>query len=276
MNKTSNPKLNISKEDLELLNSPLGMKMLLADKKTNIEKALRLVKSEEEFHALQAQIIKLQNWVINKNKKVVIIFEGRDAAGKGGAIRRITEHINPRHFRIVALSKPTVEEQGQWYFQRYVNQLPKPGEMVFFDRSWYNRAVVEPVNGFCTKPQYRSFMAQVNNFENMIMDSGIYLIKFYFSITKEQQAIRFKDIQSDPLKRWKMTDVDRKAQELWDLYTEFKVKMFEHTNQKTSPWVIIEADRKTEARIKALQYIIKTIPYEVPEKNDDEGSSQNA
>lgn len=274
MNKTA--KLNISKEDLELLNSPLGKKMLLADKKTNIEKALRLVKSEEEFHALQAQIIKLQNWVITKNKKVVIIFEGRDAAGKGGAIRRITEHINPRHFRIVALSKPTVEEQGQWYFQRYVNQLPKPGEMVFFDRSWYNRAVVEPVNGFCTKPQYRSFMAQVNNFENMIMDSGIYLIKFYFSITKEQQAIRFKDIQSDPLKRWKMTDVDRKAQELWDLYTEFKVKMFEHTNLKNSPWVIIEADRKTEARIKALQYIIKTIPYEVPEENHDEGSSQNA
>jgi polyphosphate kinase 2 len=276
MNKTAKPKLNISKEDLELLNSPLGKKMLLADKKTNVEKALRLVKSEEEFHALQAQIIKLQNWVITKNKKVVVIFEGRDAAGKGGAIRRITEHINPRHFRIVALSKPTVEEQGQWYFQRYVNQLPKPGEMVFLDRSWYNRAVVEPVNCFCTKAQYRSFMAQVNNFENMIMDSGIYLIKFYFSITKEQQAIRFKDIQTDPLKRWKMTDVDRKAQELWDLYTEFKVKMFEHTNLKTSPWVIIEADRKTEARIRALQYIIKTIPYEVPEENNDEGSSQNA
>jgi polyphosphate kinase 2 (PPK2 family) len=148
--------------------------------------------------------------------------------------------------------------------------------MVFLDRSWYNRAVVEPVNCFCTKAQYRSFMAQVNNFENMIMDSGIYLIKFYFSITKEQQAIRFKDIQTDPLKRWKMTDVDRKAQELWDLYTEFKVKMFEHTNLKTSPWVIIEADRKTEARIRALQYIIKTIPYEVPEENNDEGSSQNA
>lgn len=270
MKKTATPKLDLSDEDLELLNSPLGIKLLLADKKTNVEKALRLVKNEEEFHALQAKIIKLQNWVINKNKKVVIIFEGRDAAGKGGAIRRITEHINPRHFRIVALSKPTVEEQGQWYFQRYVNQLPKPGEMVFFDRSWYNRAVVEPVNGFCTKAQYRSFMGQVNNFESMIMDSGIYLIKFYFSITKEQQAIRFKDIQSSPLKRWKMTDVDRKAQELWDLYTEFKVKMFEHTHLKTSPWVIIEADRKTEARIKALQYIIETIPYEVEEGDDND------
>jgi polyphosphate kinase 2 len=255
--------LELNDEDLEMLNSPLGLKMLLADRKTNTEKALRLLKSEMTFRELQAEIIKLQNWVIEKNKKVVIIFEGRDAAGKGGAIRRVTEHINPRQYRIVALPKPTIEEEGQWYFQRYVNQLPKPGEMVFFDRSWYNRAIVEPVNGFCTKAQYQSFMAQVNSFENMIMDSGIFLIKFYFSISKEEQASRFKQIQSDPLRRWKMTDVDRRAQELWDQYTEFKLKMFEHTNLKASPWVIIEADRKAEARIKALEYIISTIPYAV-------------
>jgi polyphosphate kinase 2 len=262
MAKNSTSKIDISEEELQLLNSPLGLKLLLADKKTNVDKALRLLKSELKFHELQAEIIKLQNWVIEKNRKVVVLFEGRDAAGKGGAIRRITEHINPRQYRIVALPKPTVEEQGQWYFQRYVNHLPKPGEMVFFDRSWYNRAVVEPVNGFCTKEQYRSFMQQVNSFEKMIMESGIYLIKFYFSISKEEQAARFKDIQSDPLKRWKMTDVDRKAQELWDLYTEFKLKMFEHTHLKSSPWIIIEADRKAEARIKALKYIIDTIPYE--------------
>jgi len=267
MKKKVVPTLALSEEDIQLLNSPLGLKMLLADKKTNVEKALRLTKSELKFHALQAEIIKLQNWVIEKNKKVVVLFEGRDAAGKGGAIRRITEHINPRQFRIVALPKPTVEEQGQWYFQRYVNQLPKPGEMVFFDRSWYNRAIVEPVNGFCTKEQYRSFMEQVNSFEGMIMDSGIFLIKLYFSISKEQQALRFKDIQSDPLKRWKMTEVDRKAQQLWDQYTDFKVKMFEHTNTKSSPWVIIEANRKIEARLKALQYIIDTIPYEVSKEN---------
>ena len=260
--KKNNPKKpDLSEEELELLNTPLGLKFLLSEKKTNVPKALRLLKQELKFHELQAEIIKLQHWVIEKNKKVVVLFEGRDAAGKGGAIRRITEHINPRHFRIIALPKPTVEEQGQWYFQRYVNQLPKPGEMVFFDRSWYNRAVVEPVNGFCTKAQYRSFMQQVNSFEHMIMDSGILLIKFYFSINKDQQALRFKDIQSNPLKRWKMTDVDRKAQELWDLYTEFKLKMFEHTNLKRSPWVVIEANRKTEARIEALQYIIDTIPY---------------
>ncbi len=267
MRKTAEKTIKLNEEELQLLNTPFGVKSLLDDKKTNVEKALRLIKSEMEIKALQAEIIKLQNWVIAKNKKVVVIFEGRDAAGKGGAIRRITEHINPRQFRIVALPKPTVEEQGQWYFQRYVNQLPKPGEMVFFDRSWYNRAVVEPVNGFCTKQQYTNFMQQINGFERMIMDSGLYLIKFYFSISKEEQARRFKIIQSDPLRRWKMTDVDRKAQELWDLYTEFKEKMFEHTNLKTSPWIIIDADKKSEARIKALQYIIDTIPYEVMEED---------
>ncbi|QBA63113.1 polyphosphate kinase 2 [Muriicola soli] len=270
MRKGTAGKLHLSEEDLQLLNTPLGLKSLLADKKPNVDKALRLVKSELRFHELQAEVIKLQNWVIEKNKKVVVIFEGRDAAGKGGAIRRITEHINPRHFRIVALPKPTVEEQGQWYFQRYVNQLPKPGEMVFFDRSWYNRAVVEPVNGFCTKSQYQSFMEQVNSFENMIMDSGIYLIKFYFSITKEEQARRFKDIQSSPLKRWKLTPVDRKAQELWDTYTEFKLKMFEHTDLKTSPWIVVEANSKTEARIQVLEYIIDTIPYIQAEKKGEE------
>jgi len=266
MKTTKEKTLTLNEEDMELLNSPLGIKSLLTEKKTNVEKALRLVKNELNFHELQAEIIKLQSWVIAKNKKVVVIFEGRDAAGKGGAIRRITEHINPRQFRIVALPKPTVEEQGQWYFQRYVNQLPKPGEMVFFDRSWYNRAVVEPVNGFCTKQQYRSFMEQVNAFERMIMDSDLYLIKFYFSISKDEQANRFKEIKSNPLKRWKMTDVDRKAQELWDLYTEFKLKMFEKTNLKTSPWVIIEADKKSEARINALKHIIDTIPYELLEE----------
>ncbi|MEY8020194.1 polyphosphate kinase 2 [Muriicola sp. SD30] len=270
MRKGAERKIDLSEEDLQLLNSPMGLQLLLADKKPNFDKALRLVKNELKFHELQAEVIKLQNWVIEKNKKVVVIFEGRDAAGKGGAIRRITEHINPRHFRIVALPKPTIEEQGQWYFQRYVNQLPKPGEMVFFDRSWYNRAVVEPVNGFCTKSQYRSFMDQVNSFEHMIMDSGIHLIKFYFSITKEEQARRFKEIQSSPLKRWKLTPVDRKAQELWDTYTEFKLKMFEHTDLKQSPWIVIEANRKTEARIHALEYIIDTIPYKVPKEGNED------
>lgn len=253
----------LTEEELALLNSPLGLKCLFADKKTNVHKALRMAKYEVEFKNLQAELIKLQNWVIAKKKKIVIIFEGRDAAGKGGAIRRITAHINPRQFRIVALPKPTVEEQGQWYFQRYVNQLPKPGEIVFFDRSWYNRAVVEPVNGFCTKPQYQNFLNQVNSFERMILESETYLIKFYFSITKEEQASRFKEIKSNPLKKWKMTPVDMRAQELWDEYTAFKLKMFDHTNLPHSPWVIIHANKKYEARIEALRHIIDTIPYEV-------------
>ncbi len=254
-------KINLTKEDLEILNSPIGLKYLFMDKKTDVEKVLRMVKYEIQLKELQAKLIKLQNWTIKNGKKIVIIFEGRDAAGKGGAIRRITSHINPRHFRIVALPKPTSEEEGQWYFQRYVNQLPTPGEMVLFDRSWYNRAVVEPVNGFCTENQYTTFMGQVNDFERMILESDTYLIKFYFSITKEEQAARFKDIKSSPLKKWKMTPVDEKAQELWEEYTKYKVKMFEKTNTKLSPWVIIEADRKTEARIKAIQYVLNTIPY---------------
>ena len=253
----------ISEEDMQLLNSPVGLKYLFADKKTNLEKALRLAKYELEFKALQAQLVDLQNWVIRRKKKVVVIFEGRDAAGKGGAIRRITAHINPRQFKIVALPKPSAEEQGQWYFQRYVNQLPKPGEIVFFDRSWYNRAVVEPVNGFCTKPQYQNFMNQVNSFERMILESDTYLIKFYFSISKEEQASRFKEIKANPLKKWKMTPVDMRAQELWDEYTNFKLRMFEHTNLPHCPWVIINADKKYEARIQALRHIIETIPYEI-------------
>jgi len=253
--------LNISKEDIEVLNTPIGMRSLFADKKTDINKALRLARYETELRVLQAELIKLQNWTIEKGRKIIIIFEGRDAAGKGGAIRRITAHINPRYYRIVALPKPTEEEAGQWYFQRYVNQLPKAGEIVFFDRSWYNRAIVEPVNSFCTKRQYETFMGQVNEFERMILESDTYLIKFYFSITKEEQELRFKDIKTSPLKKWKMTAVDKNAQQLWDEYTKYKLKMIKHTNLESSPWIIIEANQKWEARIQAARYILDSIPY---------------
>lgn len=249
-------------DDIDILNSKIGLKHLFADKKLNYEKALRIARYEIKLRELQTELIKLQNWVIKEEKKVVIIFEGRDAAGKGGAIRRITAHINPRHYRKVALPQPTDEEKGQWYFQRYVNQLPKPGEMVFFDRSWYNRAVVEPVNGFCTPEQYERFMGQVNNFERMIVESGTYFIKFYFSISKAEQARRFKDIKNSPLKKWKMTPVDENAQRLWNKYTQYKKMMFNKTDTEQCPWVIIKADKKTIARIEATEYILKTIPYE--------------
>ena len=252
----------ISKEDLEILNSKEGYYALLRNKKLDVANAIAEVKRVTELKRRQEELINLQQWVIDHDKKVVIIFEGRDAAGKGGAIRRVTEYINPRHFRIIALNIPTHDERKQWFFQRYINQLPKPGEIVLFDRSWYNRAVVEPVNGFCTKEEYEIFMSQVNDFEKMLIQSNTYLIKIYFSITKEEQAARFKDIKSNPLKRWKMTPVDEKAQELWDEYTQYKLKMFEHTNTDHAPWKIIDANRKSEARLDAINHILNTIPYE--------------
>lgn len=251
----------LNKEELDLLNSKIGLHALLKNKKVNVDKALKITKSTFELKKKQEELIKLQNWVIKNKKKVVILFEGRDAAGKGGAIRRITEYINPRHFRIVALNIPTEDEKQQWFFQRYINELPKPGEIVFFDRSWYNRAVVEPVNGFCTDKQYKIFMSQVNEFEKMITQSDTYLLKLYFSITKEEQAKRFSEIKENPLKKWKITPVDEKAQALWDDYTKYKKKMFEQTNTEIAPWKIIDANQKSQARHVAIDYILDSVPY---------------
>lgn len=254
-------KVKLTKEDLELLNSKIGLYALLKNKKVDISKVLEQARYTSNLKKKQEELIKLQNWVIKGNKKVVILFEGRDAAGKGGAIRRITEYINPRHFKIVALNVPTSDERKQWFFQRYINQLPKPGEIIFFDRSWYNRAVVEPVNKFCTKREYNIFMSQVNNFEKMLIQSDTYVIKLYFSISKDEQAKRFKEIKSSPLKRWKMTSVDEKAQRLWDEYTSYKKKMFEHTNTEDAPWTIIDANNKSNARLSAITQILDSIPY---------------
>jgi len=255
-------KIKLSQEEVSLLNSKVGLRTLLKSKRINLTKVLYETKNISEIRRSQEELIKLQNWVIENKKKIVVVFEGRDAAGKGGAIRRITEYINPRHFRIVALDKPSSDERQQWFFQRYINQLPKPGEIVFFDRSWYNRAVVEPVNGFCTEEEYQIFMSQVNDFEKMLTQSDTYLIKFYFSITKGEQAIRFRDIKKNPLKRWKITAVDERAQELWDEYTEYKKKMFSETNTAHAPWVIIKANRKLEARLFAINHLLANIPYE--------------
>lgn len=254
--------MQLTDEDLNLLNSPIGLKYLLSQKVIHLEDSLEYLKNEKRLRDLQAELVFLQNWVIEGSHKVIIVFQGRDAAGKGGAIRRLTAHINPRHYRVVALPKPTEEERGQWYFQRYVNRFPKPGEIVFFDRSWYNRAVVEPVNGFCTDEEYHIFMNQVNEFERMLIESGTYLIKFYLSISKEEQARRFADIKASPLKRWKMTPVDERAQELWDQYTFYKERMFEHTNTSLAPWKVIEADKKALARIAITEHILHTIPYQ--------------
>jgi len=244
------------------LNSKSGLLALLSKEPISTERAIRYVDYEKKLEKLQVELIKLQTWAIENDEQIIVIFEGRDAAGKGGAIRRITERINPRHMRIVALDKPTEDEHSQWYFQRYIKQLPIAGEMVFFDRSWYNRAVVEPVNGFCTQDEYKMFMNQVNDFERMITESGIHLVKIYMSISKKEQEKRFKEIKEDPLKQWKMTEVDAMAQELWDDYTTYKDEMFSKTNTEQAPWKVIRANRKTEARINAINYILKKIPYD--------------
>ncbi|TVZ57250.1 polyphosphate kinase 2 [Lutibacter sp. Hel_I_33_5] len=248
--------------DIKKLNSNKGLLALLSKEPLNVERALRYLNYEKKLKKLQVELIKLQTWAIENNERIIILFEGRDAAGKGGAIRRITERINPRHMRIVALPKPSEDQTTQWYFQRYVEQFPKAGEIVFFDRSWYNRAIVEPVNDFCTKEEYEIFMNQVNDFEKMILQSGIFLVKIYMSISKKEQAKRFEDLQNDPLKQWKMTAVDKRAQELWDDYTEYKKAMFSKTNTEISSWKVIRANRKTEARVAAINHVLDKIPYQ--------------
>jgi len=253
---------NFTQKNIDTLVSKKGLLALFNTKPFSLEKVIRYNIYQKELKKLQIELIKMHTWVIENNKRVIVIFEGRDAAGKGGAIRRITERLNPRHFYNVALPKPTEEEQGQWYFQRYITEFPRAGEIVFFDRSWYNRAVVEPVNGFCTDKQYKIFMNQVNEFERMVVESDIQIVKIYMSITKAEQEKRFKDIKTSKLKQWKMSKVDEKAQDLWDDYTKYKNEMFAKTSTQISPWKIIKGNRKTSARINTIKHILDVIPYD--------------
>ena len=232
-----------------------------------LEKILYNLEYENQLYKLQSELVNLQEWVSKNKKRVCIIFEGRDAAGKGGAIRRMTQHLNPRARRVVALAKPTEIEQGQWYFRRYIKEMPNPGELVFFDRSWYNRAVVEPVMGFCTQEQYRKFMIQVPKFEQMLHEDGIILIKFWFSVTKDEQLRRFKSRIASPLKKWKFSSVDEEGQNKWDLYTQYKDQMFAHTHTTSSPWIIIKTNNKKEARLESLRHVLSRFEY------DGKGSS---
>ena len=251
----------LTPKNLKKLNSNRGLKLFLKEKDMTPTKALRILNYEAKLKKLQEELIKLQQWVEDEGEKLVVIFEGRDAAGKGGAIRRITQHLNPREFNVVALPKPTPEEQGQWYFQRYIKNLPRSGLITFFARSWYNRAVVEPVNGFCTDEDYKIFMNQVNNFEQMLIESGVRLVKFYFSISKDEQARRFKDIKASPVKKWKFSPVDQTALERWDDYTDYKKKMFEKTDTKIAPWIVIKANKKMRARVEVVQKLLEIVPY---------------
>lgn len=236
------------------------------DKFTMVKVKKSTIKYEKELRKLQVELLKYQNYVKEKGLKVLIIIEGRDAAGKGGTIKRLTEHLNPRGCRIVALEKPSDVERTQWYFQRYVSHLPAAGEIAIFDRSWYNRAGVEPVMGFCTQEEHSKFLREVSKFEEMLINSGIILFKFYFSVSKEEQKKRFKERQTDPLKQYKMSPVDTKSQELWDQYTVAKYSMLLASNTSFAPWTIIKSDNKKKARINTLKYILNHIDY--PKKID--------
>ncbi|HQU82362.1 MAG TPA: polyphosphate kinase 2 [Pyrinomonadaceae bacterium] len=249
-------------EDLLAVRSQNGFIEKLREKDIDTRKISALLKYEIELENLQIELVKMQRWVQETKRRVAIIFEGRDAAGKGGTIRRFTEHLNPRAMRVVALPKPTEEEVGQWYFQRYVKQLPNRGEIVFFDRSWYNRAVVEPVMGFCTPEQYEQFTRQVPEFEHMLYEDGVTLIKFWFSISKEEQLKRFKSREINPLKQWKLSPIDAKAQEMWDSYTQYKELMFSKTHTSFSPWIIVKANNKRKARLESIRYVLSTLEYE--------------
>ena len=231
-----------------------------------VDKALRTVRYEEDLVNLQVELIKLQNWVHENKKRVLIIFEGRDAAGKGGSIKRFTERLNPRRYRVVALPKPTEVEAGQFYFQRYFAHLPNPGEIVFFDRSWYNRAIVEPVFGFCTEDQYEKFMQEVLEIEHALIDDGIIIIKFWFSISKKEQKKRFKERMNNPLKQWKLSPVDMQAQKMWDKITYYKEEMFSRTHTTFSPWIIVKSNDKKSARLESIRYVLSQIPYEGKEE----------
>lgn len=258
MNET--PKLTI--EDFERVSSNQELLKLIKEKNIPFEKVAKRLFYEEELRKLQIELVKLQQWIAKNNMRVAIIFEGRDAAGKGGNIRRFTEHLNPRAMKVVALTKPTEIERGQWYFRRYIKEMPNTGEIVFFDRSWYNRAVVEPVMGFCTETQYQNFMVQVSEFEHMMYEDGMVLIKFWFSISKEEQLSRFNARIATPLKRWKYSPVDRKGQELWDEYTHYKEQMYSRTHTSYSPWITVKANDKKLARLESIRYVLSQFNYE--------------
>lgn len=217
---------------------------------------------EAQKYKLQIELLKLQRHVKETGQKIVILFEGRDAAGKGGTIKRFMEHLNPRGARVVALEKPTETERGQWYFQRYVQTLPTAGEIVLYDRSWYNRAVVERVMGFCTDDEYHTFMEQVPAFEKQLTQSGITLIKFWFSVSREEQKVRFDRREHDPLKQWKLSPVDKASLNKWDDYTVAKEAMFFGTDTSESPWIVIKSDCKKRARLNAMRYVLNRLDYE--------------
>lgn len=223
---------------------------------------------EKQKYKLQVELLKLQTWVKETGARIIILFEGRDAAGKGGTIRRFMEHLNPRGARVVALEKPTEEEKGQGYFQRYIKHFPSKGEIVLFDRSWYNRAGVEKVMEFCNEEEYLEFMREVPELERNFIRSGIYLFKFWFSVSQEEQKRRFKDRETHPLKQWKLSPIDKASLDKWDEYTDAKEKMFFYSDTSDSPWIVIKADCKKRARLNAMRYVLNRFAYKDKDENN--------
>ena len=254
-------------------------KPIEAQKKPVGVKSMKKKLFEIELRKLQVELVKLQEWIKHKELKVIVIFEGRDAAGKGGVIKRIIQRLNPRVVRVVALATPTEREKGQWYFQRYVAHLPAAGEIVLFDRSWYNRAGVERVMGFCTEAEYQEFLRSCPQFERMLVRSGIILIKYWFSVSDDEQELRFQDRIKDPRKRWKLSDIDIRSRERWVEYSKAKDDMFAYTDIKQAPWYVVDADDKRKARLNCIHHLLSIIPYEdltpetlkLPPRGDDSG-----
>ena len=232
-------------------------------------KAIRRYHREEALKPYQAELIRLQKYLELNKRRMVILFEGRDAAGKGGTIRRVTRYMNEKHYRIVALGKPTEHQKTQWFFQKYVTEFPRGGEVVLFDRSWYNRAVVEPVFGFCTNEEYKNFMRGVTGFEKDLVRQGTVLVKLYFSVTKEEQAKRFERRKTDPLRQWKLSEIDVQAQNRWDDFTRQKYEMLKRTHTNVAPWTIIRSNDKHEARLNVMKIILNTVPYDRGNKKLD-------
>jgi polyphosphate kinase 2 len=224
-------------------------------------KANRKFKEEKSLKPFQAELIQLQNYLEDEQRRMIIVFEGRDAAGKGGTIRRVTRYMNEKHYRVVALGKPTEEQKTQWYYQRYVAQFPHASEMVLFDRSWYNRAMVERVFGFCSEKEYQDFMRGVVGFERDLVRQGTIIVKLYFSVTKDEQARRFESRKTDPLKQWKLSEVDLQAQDRWDEFTDVKYEMLKRTHTIDSPWTVVRSNNKFQARLNAIKVILKAAPY---------------
>lgn len=254
--------LQLSVEEAAKLHSRREFIRFMQSRNIDVRKIQNAIAYENELELLQIELVKLQRWIANEGKRLAIIFEGRDAAGKGGTIRRFVEHLNPRAMRVVALPKPTEEERGQWYFQRYMKRLPNKGEIVFFDRSWYNRGIVEPVNNFCTRQEYERFMQQVPEFEHMLVEDGVILVKFWFSISRAEQLARFRSREKNPLKQWKLSPLDGRAQELWDAYTKYKELVLSRTHTCYSPWIIVKANNKKRARLHSIRYVLSLIDYE--------------